>query len=80
MALMDENFQPSDKYVLMSREKYQELKMELERIRTAITIQSAADTAERVLDMLKKKYDRPSYADALQAELTKKSEQASQQR
>ena len=78
MALTDENFQPSDKFIIMSREKYTELKMDLERIRTAITVQTAADTAERVLEQLKKKYDRPSYADALKAELEKKSERASQ--
>lgn len=78
MALMDENFQPSDRYIVMSREKYNELKLDLERIRTAITIQSASDVAERVLEQLKKKYDRPAYADALKAELEKKSERAAQ--
>lgn len=78
MSTTAEEFQPSDKYVIMSRERYTDLKMNLERIRTAITVQSAADIAERVLEEMKKKYDRPAYADALQAELEKKSNQAVQ--
>ena len=75
MSVMNE-FTASDKYILMSREKYTELKMDLERIRTAITVQNAAGIAEKQLDYLKQKYDRPAYADALQTELEKKSEQA----
>jgi hypothetical protein len=76
---LNNDFQPSDKYVIMTRDKYNELKMQLERIRTAITVQTASDTAGVVLDELKKKYDRPAYADALQAELEKKAAIASNQ-
>jgi len=78
MSITAEEFQPSDKYVIMSRERYTDLKMNLERIRTAITVQTAADIAGQVLEEFKKKYDRPAYADALQAELEKKSNQAVQ--
>lgn len=69
MALTGEDFQPSNKYILMSRDKFNEIKMNLERIKTSITVDKAADIADNLLTALKNKYDRPAYADALKAEL-----------
>jgi hypothetical protein len=48
---------PSDKFCVMNREFYNELKLELTRIKTVVNVEKAVQIAERILKMLEDKFE-----------------------
>jgi len=57
---MGEEFKPSMKHILMSREYYTGLKLDIERMKVAMSLEDARAQAAALLDKLKKKYDEPN--------------------
>lgn len=54
-------FKPSNKYLLMTREFYKEIKGDLDRVRTAIDIDDARRHADYLMLKLKDKFEAPAY-------------------
>lgn len=48
---------PSDKFCVMNREFYTDLKYEISRIRTAVNIEQAADIARKLIEILEEKFE-----------------------
>lgn len=71
-----EDFVPSMNYIVMPRERFNELKQTLERIRSASNAAMAADFATNELESLKLKYDEPTYAEKLKAHIEKQAKDA----
>ncbi len=52
------DFKPSNKFILMDRKYYEELKQDIARIRLSITAQEARGLAALVLEKLEKKFEQ----------------------
>ena len=48
---------PSDKFCVMNREFYNDLKYEITRIKTAVNIEQAADIAGKLIEILEEKFE-----------------------
>lgn len=59
------NPRPSDKFCLMSREFYEEVKKELYRIKTAVNIEKSTEITDALIKKLEMKFENKRVLDKL---------------